>query len=335
MNVVMDGQGRFIEVQGTGEQTPFDRARLDAMLDLAAGGIDRLLAIQRAIDRRRTCDVFELLSAHRRPSIGRRRGRDRQPRQARRDPLGAATSRAGTSSPPASSTPSGRARRRTARPSRTTRASRRVAARERFGMAALADDSGLEVDALDGEPGVYSSRYAGPCATDAENNARLLLALAGRARGRAHARASAARSSSSTRTASRRSPTARARAASASSRAASGGFGYDPLFLPDATPGRTMAELDARREERDQPPGRGAAGASREARGTRAGCRERQIVPFARHLRRPYTVRCSSRRLARARGSSRCRAVAQLGSASALGAEGRRFESCRPDHMRP
>jgi len=49
MNVVMDDRGRFIEVQGTGEQTPFDRARLDGMLDLAALGIDRLLAVQRAV----------------------------------------------------------------------------------------------------------------------------------------------------------------------------------------------------------------------------------------------------------------------------------------------
>lgn len=49
MNVVMDDKGRFIEVQGTGERTPFDRARLDAMLDLAAGGIDDLIAIQREI----------------------------------------------------------------------------------------------------------------------------------------------------------------------------------------------------------------------------------------------------------------------------------------------
>ena len=49
MNVVMDAQGRFIEIQGTGEQTPFDRARLDGMLDLAASGVDRLLTIQREI----------------------------------------------------------------------------------------------------------------------------------------------------------------------------------------------------------------------------------------------------------------------------------------------
>ena len=41
----------------------------------------------------------------------------------------------------------------------------------------LADDSGLEVDALNGAPGVYSARFAGPNATDADNNARLLADL--------------------------------------------------------------------------------------------------------------------------------------------------------------
>lgn len=117
------------------------------------------------------------------------------------------------------------------------------AAFERFGLAALADDSGLEVDALDGEPGVYSSRYAGPCATDAENNSRLLLTL------------------QDTPEAQR---TARFRCAmvfvdeDGSEVVVSGacegvigfegrgehGFGYDPLFNPVATPGRTMAELD-------------------------------------------------------------------------------------------
>ena len=49
MNVVMDDRGRFIEVQGTGEQIPFDRQRLDEMLDLASSGIARLLEVQRRI----------------------------------------------------------------------------------------------------------------------------------------------------------------------------------------------------------------------------------------------------------------------------------------------
>ena len=47
MNVVMDGSGRFIEVQGTGETTPFARETLDAMLDQATIAIDSLLAVQR------------------------------------------------------------------------------------------------------------------------------------------------------------------------------------------------------------------------------------------------------------------------------------------------
>jgi ribonuclease PH len=58
MNVVMDGKGRFIEVQGTGEQTPFDRARLDGMLDIAALGIGRLLEIQRKVTSE-DVDVYE------------------------------------------------------------------------------------------------------------------------------------------------------------------------------------------------------------------------------------------------------------------------------------
>ncbi len=47
-NVVMTGSGRLIEVQGTAERKPFGRDDLDRMLDLAAGGIDRLFAAQRA-----------------------------------------------------------------------------------------------------------------------------------------------------------------------------------------------------------------------------------------------------------------------------------------------
>lgn len=54
-----------------------------------------------------------------------------------------------------------------------------LAASRTYDGLVLADDSGLEVDALGGAPGVFSARYAGPNATDAENRAKLLRELAG------------------------------------------------------------------------------------------------------------------------------------------------------------
>jgi ribonuclease PH len=49
MNVVMTGSGKFIEVQGTAEENPFDRSQLDSMLQLAGNGIQELIAIQRKL----------------------------------------------------------------------------------------------------------------------------------------------------------------------------------------------------------------------------------------------------------------------------------------------
>jgi ribonuclease PH len=47
MNVVMTGSGRLVEVQGTAEGAPFSRSELESLLDLAAKGIDELVALQR------------------------------------------------------------------------------------------------------------------------------------------------------------------------------------------------------------------------------------------------------------------------------------------------
>lgn len=49
MNVVCDGKGRFIEVQGTGERTPFDRNKLNELLDLATAGTGTLIALQQRV----------------------------------------------------------------------------------------------------------------------------------------------------------------------------------------------------------------------------------------------------------------------------------------------
>ena len=46
MNVVMTGEGALVEVQATAERTPFTRARLDELLELAAGGIEEISAAQ-------------------------------------------------------------------------------------------------------------------------------------------------------------------------------------------------------------------------------------------------------------------------------------------------
>lgn len=118
------------------------------------------------------------------------------------------------------------------------------------GLAALADDSGIEVDALNGAPGVYSARFSGPGASDAANNALLVEKL--------HAVPAAERS-------------ARYRAVIVLMRhaadpsplicegswegviqlqpAGDGGFGYDPyFFLPEL--GCTSAELSATEKNR-------------------------------------------------------------------------------------
>src|SRR5262249_26406817 len=100
------------------------------------------------------------------------------------------------------------------------------------GLPALADDSGLEVDALDGAPGVRSARWAGPGATDAERVARLLVALAGVPMARRTARFRAvvalAWPDGAIVTAE---GTVSGRIVEI--RAGRGGFGYDPVFLAD------------------------------------------------------------------------------------------------------
>ncbi|MCC5858307.1 MAG: RdgB/HAM1 family non-canonical purine NTP pyrophosphatase [Ectothiorhodospiraceae bacterium] len=113
------------------------------------------------------------------------------------------------------------------------------------GLPAIADDSGLEVDALQGEPGIYSARYAGPDANDADNNSLLLGELAGVPEAERSARFQCAMVFM------RHAEDPMPLVCQASwegrileSPRGDGGFGYDPLFwLSDS--GCTAAELDA------------------------------------------------------------------------------------------
>lgn len=115
--------------------------------------------------------------------------------------------------------------------------------REAFCLPALADDSGLVVDAIGGEPGIRSSRYAGDGATDTDNNVKLLESLAAVDEEARTARFLCA----IVYVDEHKMPTVAygfCRGRIGISPRGEGGFGYDPLFLPDETPGRTMAELD-------------------------------------------------------------------------------------------
>lgn len=131
-----------------------------------------------------------------------------------------------------------------------------VTARE-TGRPAIADDSGLEVDALDGRPGVYSARYGGPDLSDSERVERLLGELRGVAADQRSARfvCVAALALPDGRITTRRgvcegSILAEARGA--------GGFGYDPVFLPEGEK-HAMGELAAAVKNRISHRGRAVA----------------------------------------------------------------------------
>lgn len=124
------------------------------------------------------------------------------------------------------------------------------------GMPCIADDSGLAVDALDGAPGVYSARYAGEHGNDEKNNELLLKNLSDIPMDKRTARFV---STVCCCFPDGRHMTVRGECEGkiAFEPAGEGGFGYDPLFLPDEFPGKTMAQLTA--EEKDSISHRGKA----------------------------------------------------------------------------
>ncbi|MES2210112.1 MAG: non-canonical purine NTP pyrophosphatase [Chloroflexota bacterium] len=138
----------------------------------------------------------------------------------------------------------------------TFQANARIKARfaaDATNLPSVADDSGIEVDALDGGPGVWTRRYAGPQATDEDNNAKLLGALRGlpvAERGARYVCVLAlalpdGRGPRGGLPMILRRGTCRGRIAIEPRGA--GGFGYDPIFEPAGEPpgGRTLGEYSA------------------------------------------------------------------------------------------
>ncbi len=105
---------------------------------------------------------------------------------------------------------------------------------ELFNVACVSDDSGIEVDALDGEPGVYSARYAGEVCTYADNNRKLLEALSGVEDGKRGARfvCCAAYLSEDGRS---HTEFGEVRGKIIRESRGESGFGYDPVFIPEGS----------------------------------------------------------------------------------------------------
>lgn len=110
--------------------------------------------------------------------------------------------------------------------------------KERYGYDCFADDTGLMVDALDGEPGVWSARYAGPQCCPEDNIDKLLGRLEGQTQRDAHfSTVIALVCDGETRTFE-----GRVDGSIASERRGNGGFGYDPVFISAET-GLSFAEM--------------------------------------------------------------------------------------------
>jgi len=130
-----------------------------------------------------------------------------------------------------------------------------LAASRATGLPAIADDSGLEVDALDGEPGVFSARWAGTDGDDAANNARLVRELQAVPEDRRGARfvcLAALVSPDGTAVTERGTMEGRVR----DHPSGDGGFGYDPYFV--AT-GNTVSNAELSPQAKDAISHRGTA----------------------------------------------------------------------------
>jgi XTP/dITP diphosphohydrolase len=113
-----------------------------------------------------------------------------------------------------------------------------------LGVAAIADDTGLEVDAIEGAPGVYAARYAGPDASYADNVAKLLRELEGVYPALRTARFATVAITcwpDGTEVAAR----GEVEGVIAAAPLGESGFGYDPVFVPTEGDGRTFAQMSA------------------------------------------------------------------------------------------
>ena len=234
MNFVMNEKGEFIELQGTGEGRAFTKQELDTIMDYGAKGIRELMEAQREALGERAAHIAPkplLLVA----TGNEHKLRDLQEMFKDYYTLAPMTA-AGFFGPieEDASTFAGNA------------AIKAEAVSEATGYPAIGDDSGLEVEALDGEPGVLSARYAGEHGNDEANNDLLLSRMEGK-----QDRSAAFRCALALKIPGQETIIAEGSCPGTllTERRGTGGFGYDPLFLYEPM-NKTYAEMNA--EEKNQ-----------------------------------------------------------------------------------
>jgi len=228
MNFVMNEKGEFIELQGTGEGRAFTSAELDTLMRYGAKGISELMDAQRQALGERAEHIAP------NPLLLVATGNEHKLRELKKMfqdfyTLAPMTD-AGFYGPidENASTFAGNA---------TIKAE---AVSEATGLPAIADDSGLMVDALDGEPGVHSARYAGEHGNDDANNDLLLRRMAGKSDRKAEFCCALALKIPGKETVIAEGVCP---GVILEARRGTGGFGYDPLFLYEPM-GKTYAEMN-------------------------------------------------------------------------------------------
>ena len=234
MNFVMNEQREFIELQGTGEGRAFSSDELNMLMSYGMKGISELLQLQREAlgDRARHIAPKPLLLA----ATGNEH-KLRELQEMFRDYYTLAPMTAAGFFGPIdenASTFAGNA------------VIKAEAVCEATGLPAIADDSGLSVEALDGEPGVMSARYSGEHGNDDANNDLLLSRMEGKEDRRAHFECALALKFPG------KEPIVtegRCPGVILHKRRGTGGFGYDPLFLYEPM-NKTYAEMN--QEEKNE-----------------------------------------------------------------------------------
>ncbi|MGI5875936.1 MAG: ribonuclease PH [Dethiobacteria bacterium] len=234
LNVVMNGSGELIEVQGTAEGKAFSREDLNHLLDLASEGINELIAIQKQ-------SLGELApkikSAPKKKKLVLATRNDGKIEEIKRllstFPLEIYSLKDFKDLPPVEENGA------TFLENATLKAE---IISDLIGEMVLADDSGLEVDFLGGKPGVYSARFAGKEATDEKNNALLLKMMENVPLPERGARFVCVMALSIP---GKKTLTVEGTCRGKIATAPRGnlGFGYDPLFIPEKEK-KTFAEMD-------------------------------------------------------------------------------------------